>query len=203
MLSRLRDQLTFANVVSVLALFIALGGGAYAATVAKDSVGGRQIRADAVGASEIKRGAVRSAEVRNGSLLTEDFRAGQLPEGARGPAGRDGVNGAANVTYRRADSAPLAQGSYARMTVGCRPGERLIGGGAGFPFTAASGSGSADVYDIYQQVATSGPGVLLNATTHLARAVKEGETPDVWYASGYQAEVNAHVLTVHAVCAAP
>ncbi len=203
MLSRLRNRLTFANAISLLALFVALGGSGYAATVAKDSVGARQIKANAVGPPEIKKGAVRSSEVANGSLLAQDFRAGALPEGPRGPAGRDGVNGAANVVYRRADSAPLTQNSYARMTVGCRPGERLIGGGAGFPFTSASGSGNTDLYDLYQQVATSGPGILINPTNHLARAVREGETPNVWYASGYQAEVNPHTLTVHAICASP
>lgn len=78
-----------------------------------------------------------------------------------------------------ADSAPLALGSYARMTVGCLPGERLIGGGAGFPFAPAPTTGN-EVYDLYQQVATSAPGILVNP-----------------------AEVNPHPLTVYAVCATP
>jgi hypothetical protein len=46
MLARLASHLKFANVVSVLALFLALGGGAYAvASLPKNSVGPRQLSA--------------------------------------------------------------------------------------------------------------------------------------------------------------
>jgi hypothetical protein len=43
------DHLTYANVLSTLALFVALGGASYAAIVLPpDSVGSRQLRAGAV-----------------------------------------------------------------------------------------------------------------------------------------------------------
>ena len=41
---RLRDRLTYANVISSLALFIALGGTSYALTLPRNSVGSAQIR---------------------------------------------------------------------------------------------------------------------------------------------------------------
>jgi hypothetical protein len=66
---------TPAGVIACLALAIALGGSAFAATmlVPKNSVG--------------------SAQVINGSLLTKDFKRGQLPRGARGPRGAQGSQG--------------------------------------------------------------------------------------------------------------
>jgi hypothetical protein len=84
MLTRIRSGLTYANVTATLALFIALGGGAYAALkLPKNSVGTRQLQANAV----------NSSKVADGSLVAGDFRAGQLPAGPQGPKGDPGVSG--------------------------------------------------------------------------------------------------------------
>jgi hypothetical protein len=76
-----------ALVISIVALFVAMGGTGYAALkLPKNSVGSKQIRTGAVGSSEVK----------NGSLTKKDFRAGQIPAGPRGlagPAGTNGING--------------------------------------------------------------------------------------------------------------
>jgi len=98
MASRLRSRATFANLVSVVALFLALGGSAYAVTIAKNSVGARQIKKNAVAASEIRSGAVRSAEVKDSSLLGKDFAPGELPAGPKGEAGPSGATGATGAT---------------------------------------------------------------------------------------------------------
>src|SRR5687768_6963382 len=82
--ARLRTGLTFSNVVSLMALFIALGGGAYALTIPNNSVGSRQLKKNAVTTAKIKRSAVTSAKVKNGSLLARDFKPGQLPAGPTG-----------------------------------------------------------------------------------------------------------------------
>jgi hypothetical protein len=83
-MKKITRQLTFANVVACLALFVALGGAGYAAfKLPKNSVGGKQL----------KKNAVTSAKVKNGSLLAQDFRAGQLPAGATGPRGGAGAPG--------------------------------------------------------------------------------------------------------------
>ena len=50
------------NVVAYVAVFIALGGGAYAATAHK------------IGGNQIKRGAIRSKQVKNQSLRTKDIK---------------------------------------------------------------------------------------------------------------------------------
>jgi hypothetical protein len=83
-LNRFVPRLTYANVVATLALFLALGGGAYAAfKLPKNSVGPKQIKANAV----------NSSKVANGSLLAGDFEAGQLPTGPQGLKGDQGIQG--------------------------------------------------------------------------------------------------------------
>ena len=83
------------NVVGLVALFIALGAGAYAAGLPKNSVKAKQIKAGAVKTAELADNAVTSPKVANGSLLGEDFAAGQLPQGPQGPVGADGPQGPA------------------------------------------------------------------------------------------------------------
>ena len=94
MLTRVRDRLTYANVISTIALFVALGGGAYAAvTLPKNSVGSKQIRAKAVKRGElapkavttpkIAPNAVTSAKVGSDKLTGLDIKEstlGQVPE---------------------------------------------------------------------------------------------------------------------------
>jgi hypothetical protein len=81
-----------AMVVASVALFIALGGFAYAATLPRNSVGPAQIRADAVRSSEIRARAVGSSEIRDRSLRLSDMSAGVRSSlrGPRGPAGPPG-----------------------------------------------------------------------------------------------------------------
>jgi hypothetical protein len=67
----LRTRLTYANVIATLALFLALGGGAYAATrLPKNSVGSKQLKKDSVTAAKIKNGTVTGAKIDLSSLGT-------------------------------------------------------------------------------------------------------------------------------------
>ena len=93
MTTKLRDRLTFANAMSVTAVFIALGGTAWAVV----NVGPRDIRDEAVHSRHIHNGAVRgeqlhsdavtSSKVLDGSLLGADFAAGEGSPGDLLPAG--------------------------------------------------------------------------------------------------------------------
>jgi hypothetical protein len=80
-LNRIRQRLTFANVVSAVALFVALGGSAYA--IGKNTIGTKQLKNDAV----------TSPKVADGALLSEDFAPGELPAGTQGPQGERGPEG--------------------------------------------------------------------------------------------------------------
>jgi hypothetical protein len=92
--ARLASRLTYANVVASLALFVALGGGAYAAVaLPKNSVGSRQIKNAAVTHADLAKNAVTGANVKDGSLLSADFKTGQLPAAPPGPKGDSGAPG--------------------------------------------------------------------------------------------------------------
>lgn len=66
-------------VVSLLALVLAVGTTAYAAGLARNSVGTPQLKKNAVTTPKIKKNAVTGAKVRNGSLRAGDLAPGLLP----------------------------------------------------------------------------------------------------------------------------
>ena len=80
----MRRHLTPSLFISLIALFVALGGASYAAV---------KIPKNSVGSSQLKKNAVSSSKVKNASLLAEDFKAGQLPRGEQGPKGDTGATG--------------------------------------------------------------------------------------------------------------
>jgi hypothetical protein len=84
-------RLSYANVMATVAVFIALGGSAWA--ISANSVGSRQIKQGGVKNSDIADNAVTSPKVADGSLLGVDFAAGQLPGGVQGPQGPQGPQG--------------------------------------------------------------------------------------------------------------
>ena len=93
-ISTARRHLTFANVMSVIAVFIALGGASYAAVnLPKNSVGTKQLKGKSVGTKQLKGNAVNSSKVKNFSLRANDFKKGQIPSGPTGPMGLSGVTG--------------------------------------------------------------------------------------------------------------
>lgn len=101
MICSIRSRMTFANVTSVLALFVALGGGSYAAL---------NLPRGSVGAKQLRKNAVTSPKVKPGSLLLSDFRASQRSRlrGLRGPRGVQGVQGAPGATGAPGPSAASA-----------------------------------------------------------------------------------------------
>jgi hypothetical protein len=104
---RFRSRLTYANVISTLALFLVLSGGAaYAAS---------RLPAKSVGTKQLKQGAVTGVKVKDGSLTGADVNAatlGQVPSATRAQsAGTAETAGRANSATsadnaKRADGAP-------------------------------------------------------------------------------------------------
>jgi hypothetical protein len=78
---RFRAHLTYANVIASLALFIALGGGAIAAALAKNSVGTKQLKANAVTAAKIKNSAVNSHKLAHGAVVAGKLGANSVSSG--------------------------------------------------------------------------------------------------------------------------
>jgi hypothetical protein len=110
-----RPRLSFANVTSMLALFIALGGTSYAAvtlssnSVTKahlrtNSVGKSEIRARAVGKSEIRARAVGRSEVGSNTIGASELRTAAV-----------GSNDVRDESLALADLAPAARTSLAEL----------------------------------------------------------------------------------------
>jgi hypothetical protein len=75
----IKDKLSFSNVAGATALVIAVsgvGGAAYAAGVAKNSVGSPQIKNGQVKVKDLGANAVNSGKVKDGSLAPKDLTAG-------------------------------------------------------------------------------------------------------------------------------
>lgn len=108
---RIRSRLSFANVTSMLALFIALGGTSYAAAtltansvnkghLRTNSVGKSEIRSRAVGPSEVATNAIGSSELRANAVGTTDVRDGSLEAADLTPAARTALADLNAVTFR-------------------------------------------------------------------------------------------------------
>ena len=82
---------SYANVMATVAVFLTLGGAAYAVSLApKNSVTGRSIRDNAVTTKDVRNSSLRGVDVRDNSLTGEDVDETTL-EGVTpaGPAGGD------------------------------------------------------------------------------------------------------------------
>jgi hypothetical protein len=128
-------------VVSTLALFVALGGGAYAAgALPAHSVGPRQLKHNAVTRAAIKKNAVNGSKVANGSLTGADLKLstlGKVPSAAAADSATNAVHAGAaaaldRVVYKTAaGSAPPSTTTTfgGSATAACDAGQHAVGGG--------------------------------------------------------------------------
>jgi hypothetical protein len=133
--STVKPRLSFANVTSMIALFVALGGTSYAAaTLTSNSVNKGHLRSNSVGKSEIRRGAVGQSEVRSSSIGASELRTSAV-----------GSNDVKDETLGVNDLAPAARTALAdingvtfraSVTAG---GARAAGNVASVAHTASSG----------------------------------------------------------------
>jgi hypothetical protein len=66
---QIRERLTYANVMSSIAVFLVLGGAAFAAVqLPKNSVGTKQLKKNAVTKAKIKKNAVTTAKIKNDAV---------------------------------------------------------------------------------------------------------------------------------------
>ncbi len=139
-----RPRATFANVVSCIALFVALGGTGYAAiSLPRNSVGPKQIQPHSIDNSKIKKG----------SLLKSAFKQGQLPRGLRGLRGKPGAAGAAGpqgASFTLATTLPSGQTEYGDYGV-YGFGGGYVGGVVGFRIPLAQGIAAANAHFIASQ----------------------------------------------------
>src|SRR6478735_9273832 len=78
-MKRFKLRLSYANVISTLALFLALAGGAaFAASLGKNSVGSKQLKKNAVITAKIKKEAVTGGKVKKDTLTGTQINEGTL-----------------------------------------------------------------------------------------------------------------------------
>jgi hypothetical protein len=117
----MKVKLSYANVMATIAVFIALGGSAYAAgQIAKNSVGTRQL----------KKNSVTGAKVKNGSLTGADINASTLGQVPSAQNASSAVNADNSVTARTAATAANANTLGGIPSSGFAPSSRFIFGTA-------------------------------------------------------------------------
>jgi hypothetical protein len=105
--SKLRSGLTYANVIATLALFLALGGGAYAVSkLPKNSVGTPQLKKNAVRSGKVKNGAVRGPDVNEATL-------GKVPAARRADTAGTAGRATSASSAASANNAKLLAGQHA------------------------------------------------------------------------------------------
>src|SRR3954447_23368001 len=207
MVTKIRAHLSYANVVATIALFVVLGGGAYAAT-------------------KLPKNSVTTIQVKDRSLLAKDFKSGQIPKGAKGAKGdnglqgakgdpgakgdagapgapgangkdgvngKDGANAATNVVVHRAVEAVSLATPTGTATASCAGGERLISGGGGF---VNSISEDLDIPRSVTTLSYNGP-----ATGSVPSA--DGVAPTGWSVAGNYTAALGERLYSYAICASP
>src|SRR5438270_7306696 len=83
----LRGRITSAHVIALIALFVALGGGAYAVTTApNNSVNSASVKDESLLGKDIKNGSLTGLDVKDNSLTGADIKEltlGQVPKAAQ------------------------------------------------------------------------------------------------------------------------
>jgi hypothetical protein len=127
---------TYANVTATLALFLALGGGAYAAaTLPARSVGSKQLKKNAVVRAKIKKNAVNGSKVSRNALTGADILESSLtavPSATTADNATHATSSGAldKATYKAAGgTAPANAAAAGSATATCDAGQHVTGGG--------------------------------------------------------------------------
>jgi hypothetical protein len=142
-MSVVRRHLSYANVMATVAVFLALGGSAYALSLGKNSVKSRNIA----------KGAVKTADIANKAVSRAKLREGAVPGFAlaNGSVGADQLS---DIVVRSKE-VPVPDASIARTgPASCQKNERPVGGGA----FANPGAYQASIVGSYPLVASNIPG---------------------------------------------
>jgi hypothetical protein len=110
----IRGRITSAHLIALLALFVALGGSAYAFHLGKNAVKTKNIKNGAVSEAKLAQAAVTAAKLANGAVTADKLAPGTVHS--------------PTVVVRDAEK-PLNDGSNAIAEALCQPGEIATGGG--------------------------------------------------------------------------
>jgi hypothetical protein len=197
--SNLRPRPTYANVTASLALFLALGGGAYAAAnLPANSVGSRQLRTGAVQRAKIKNNAVNGTKVLNSSLTGEDIAEstlGKVPSAAAADAAANAAHANVATNASHADAATNASHAGAAAALDAATYRSVtVSAPASSPSTTATATCAAGQHVV-------GGGVKVNDPTNMLVDDSYPDTANTaWTAHVANGDATAHDFTVYAIC---
>ncbi len=126
--SKFRPRLTYANVMSTVAVFVALGGSSYAAV----TISGSSIKNRSIPAKKLKRNSITGSEVRESRLKVRSARNADLLGGLSAPELKvrcpDDTFPVADVCVERTPRAPAGYSSA--VLACCRSARRPVLAGA-------------------------------------------------------------------------
>lgn len=131
-----RGRLTYANVMSSIAVFLVVAGGsAFAASqLGKESVGTKQLKKEAVTLAKIKQAAknsLKGATGPAGPAGPQGKQGDRGPQGERGLQGLQGLQGIPGVAEleRVTGTTGSSTASPKSLTVSCAPGKKILSSG--------------------------------------------------------------------------
>ena len=157
-------HLSYANVMVTVAVFLALGGGAYAF----DASGGEgpAARTITVSKSALKQMIRQEAAAQVNAAAKKKKKARRGPQGATGPQGPNGVQGSPGVSGLQQvfKSSAVDTSNPKSATVTCPPGKRAIGGGATHSNASPGSVGIDQIQPTDQNTVPGGTTVSATAT---------------------------------------
>ncbi len=196
-----RNRVGYANVMSTIAVFIALGGTSYAVIkLPRNSVGSTQLRADAVTSSKVRNGTIGPSD------LSDSARGARGPRGAAGPAGPSGPTGAGNIIVRTRDELAARPGLGANSYVTVASVALPVGRWLVTATTEVTNSPSAMSRDVVRcfivvdgarrglgkvQDAGNGPGGATSSDLYLVEIVDKPSPANVALSCGHDSDIPA------------
>lgn len=212
-MKQIRKRLTYANVMSTIAVFLVIGGATAFAALGKNSVGSKQLKKNAVVTAKVKNeaivsgkiannavsttkiadGAVNGAKVLDGSLTGSDINVstlGTVPSATKATTATKATEATqatklSHVTVVKVDfTVATGAGSNTTETASCPAGTQAIGGGARNDPSSNNGA-----------IITSRP------VSGFSGAPATGESFDGWRASITNTAAGVLNSSVWAICA--
>ncbi|HSS41806.1 MAG TPA: hypothetical protein VLK37_04555 [Solirubrobacterales bacterium] len=182
-MKQITKRLTYANVMSSIAVFLVLGGAtALAAGLAKNSVGSKQLKKNAVTSAKIKNNAVTTAKIKNGAITGAKVNVGTLATvpNASHAGTADSAGSAGNANTVGGQSVVKV---FRTLTAG--QSNVQVASVAGFNFIATCESSDASlqvtgpVGPAFAMEAGGVAGNLTDQTTDSYESVEPGESGDI------------------------
>jgi|SRR5882757_8026101 len=168
-MKRFRPRLTYANVIASLALFVALGGSAVAAGLAKNSVGPNQLKKGAVTGKAIRKQAVTAGKIAPKAVVAGKLGANAVLPGNLGAGiiSTDKISASA-VTAEKIKNNVVTTNKITNAAVNS---QKIAAGGVGTSNLAEKAVTTAKLNDGAVTAAKLAPEVLNNVQT-----LKSGQT---------------------------